>query len=206
MSFTLDTYALTTLADVKEHLNVKPLDVSQDNILTRMINASSEMIETFLDRKILQRTYTEFYDGRGNDRMLLRQWPVVKPTQLWNDPSGLFTSPSDQYPVAEYETEGEPAVGVILLSGQKFSKGNRNVKVVYQGGYVTTPYVIAEACILCVEFSFDMRSDRRIGVQTKGKNQESTTFLGDLPEFVKNMLAPYQRLDGALAYQGVQNS
>lgn len=206
MPFTIDPYALTSLADVKEHLNIPTLTTTSDNVLLRMINSGSEMIETFLDRKIRQRTFTEYYDGRGNDRILLRQWPVVKPTELWNDPSGLFTDAGNQIDASEYETEGDPAVGVVLLNGQKFSKATRSIKVVYQGGYATTPYVIAEAAILYVEFMFDMRGDRRIGISSKGKNQESTTFMGDLPEFVKNMLAPYQRLDGALAYQGVQNT
>jgi hypothetical protein len=206
MPFTIDSYALTTLADVKEHLNIPTATTTNDNILIRQINAASEMIETYIDRKVRQRSFTEYYDGRGNDRILLRQWPVTKPTELWDDSSGLFTDSSNQFQATEFEVEGDPATGVILLGGRKFSKGTRNIKVVYQGGYATTPYIIAECCIWTVEFLYDMKSDRSIRVQSKGKNQETTTFLGDLPPVVKNMLEPYRRFEVPLAYVGVQNT
>lgn len=205
-TYVLDTYALTTVGACKEHLNIKDTDTSQDNIITRMINSASEMIEIFLDRKVKQRSFTEYFDGRGNDRILLRQWPVVKPTEVWDDPGGLFTTPSNKLPTDQYDIEGDPGIGIQLLNGRQFSKGSRNIKVIYQGGYSTIPYVIHEAAILFVEYMYDMRADRRIGVQTKGKNQESTTFLGDLPDFVKNMIEPYQRCEQPLGYIGVQNT
>lgn len=209
-TYTLDPYAWVAVLSVKEHLNIKDTDLSQDNVVTRMLNASTAMIESFLDRKVLQRTFTEYYDGRGNDRMLLRQWPVVKPTELWDDPSGKFTDVNNKLATTDYDVEGEgdSAVGVVLLDGQRFGKGTRNIKVIYQGGYplASLPWVLHEAALMHVEYLFDMRSDRRIGISTKGKNQESTTFLTDLPDVLKNMLRPYQRFEVPLAYTGVQNS
>ena len=203
--YTIDPYALTSVAAVKEHLNIPDANTTQDNIITRMVNSASQMIETYLDRKILRRQYTEYYDGRGNDRFLVREWPVEKPTELWLDSTSTFTDVTKKYDLDEYEVDGEPAIGVTLLSGRRFAKGTRNIKVIYYAGYTVTPAVIHEAAILFTEFMYDMKTDRRIGVSSKGKNAESTTFLGDLPDFVKNMLAPYQRMEFPSSHVGVQN-
>jgi len=203
MPFVIDTYALTTLADIKEHLNIPTLTITQDNILIRMINAASMMIEQFLDRKVLQRSYTEFYDGRSNDRFLLRQWPAVKPSELWVDSSSLFTDVLNKKGTNEYELEGD--CGVLLLNGVRFPKGIRNIKVVYLGGFTTVPYIIAEACIGTVEFMYDMKSDRRIGVTSKSKNAETVTFISDLPPVIKTMLTPFQRFEFPSSAQGIQN-
>ena len=207
-TFTLEPYALAALLSVKEHLNIKESETGQDNVLTRMINASSQMIENYLDRKVLSRSYTEYYDGRKNDRILLRNWPSTAVAELWDDPASEFTDAANQFDTSEFKIDGEgdSAAGVVLLSGLKFGGGARSIKAVYTAGYATVPYIVQEACLLHVEYMFDMRSDRRIGVQTKGKNQESTTFLGTLPQFVMDMLTPYMRIEFPLAYQGVQNS
>jgi hypothetical protein len=205
-TYTLDSFALVALGNAKEHLGITEADTTQDNIIKRMINSSSQMIENFLDRRVLQRTYTEYYDGRGQNRIMLSNWPIVKPTELWDDSSSTFADTGNKFDVAEYEVDGDGpnAVGVVLL-GLRFGNGTRNIKVIYQGGYSSTPNVIIEACLLHVEFLYTMRNDRRVGVQTKGKNQESITYRGDLPDFVKEMLYPYQRLEVPLSYQAVHN-
>lgn len=205
-TFTIDSNALAALGSVKEHLNIPEADVTQDNVLIRMINASSAMIEDYLDRKIKTRTYTEYYDGRGNDRMLLSHWPVTKPTELWDDIGSEFTDIGTRIALADYEVDGDGdnAIGIVL-NGLRFSKGTRNIKVIYDAGYSTVPYVIQESCILHVEFMYIMRQDRRIGTQTKGKNQENITYRGDLPDFVKQMVEPYRRMETPLAYKPVRN-
>jgi hypothetical protein len=200
----LDPYALTTLANVKSHLNITV--ATQDAKLERMINAASLKIEQFLDRKILKRSYTEYQDGRLNDRIVLRHWPCDKPTELWSDASGLFADSSNQIDANDFVLEGDPAIGVVLLNGLVFPRSNKSIKIVYQAGYDTVPYDIEEACILSVEFMYDMSADRRIGVKSKGKNGETTTFAGDLPIFVKDMLTPYQRYEFGISPIAIQNS
>lgn len=206
-TFTLDPYALTSLGSVKEHLGISDSDPSQDNLLVRFINASTEMIEREIDRKILARTYTEFYDGRANNRMLLSNWPIISISELWDDPSGEFTNLNYKLSGSLYSIDGtnDLSVGVILKSPKKFSKASRSIKVVYLAGYSTIPYVIQEACISHVEYLYTVRSDRRLGVSSKSKNGETINFTGDIPDFVKAMIAPYQRIEVPLAYQEVKS-
>ena len=199
----LDAFALTSLDNVKSYLNIPTLTITQDATLERMINASSAKIETFLDRKILKREFTEYQDGRSSDRILLREWPADKPTELWIDNDSVFTDTNNQIATSDYVLEDE--IGVQLINGRGFGKGRRNIKVVYEAGYTTVPYDIEEACIMTVAFFYDLRSDRRIGVSQKGKNSENTTFLDDLPSIVKGMLDPYRRVDFGFASVAVQN-
>jgi len=198
----LDIYALTTLEDVKSHLNIPISTITQDDTLERMINASSAKIEGYLDRKILKRTYTEYQDGRSSDRIVLKQWPIEKPTELWIDHTSNFIDVKNQLDSSRYHVEDD--FGVQLI-GTMFPRGRRNIKIVYQAGYDTVPYDIAEAAIMTVSFLYDMRSDRRIGVGQKGKNSENTTFLGELPEFVTNLLEPHKRMDFGILGTAVNN-
>lgn len=203
----LDTYALTTVAVAKSHLGIMPADTSQDDTLTRMINAASQKIEQYCDRKFKKRQYTDFYDGRGNDRLLLRNWPCDKPTELWDDAGNEFTSSTNLIDAADYTVEqsSDGGVGVILVNGIRFSRGNQNVKVVYQAGYASVPYDIEEACLFMVEYLYTMKQDRRVGVSSKGKNGESTQFRDDMPTFILDILDRYKRVEFALAFAPVGN-
>jgi uncharacterized phiE125 gp8 family phage protein len=201
----VDPYALTSLDTIKSHLNIPAGTTSEDEVLERMINAASEKIEQFLDRKILKRSWTEYQDGRSNDRIVLRQWPCSKPSELWDDASSEFTDASNMIDDDDFALEGDPAIGVVLLGGW-FSRANRNIKIVYEAGYDVVPYDLEEACLLTIEFMYDMRADRRVGVSSKGKNSESVKFLGNLPQFVTDMLMPYQRFEFGLSNIAVQNS
>jgi hypothetical protein len=207
MAFVLDPYALTTVGNAKQHLGIMPADTTQDDILTRMINAASQKIEHYCDRKFKKRQYTEFYDGRGNDRMLLRNWPCDKPTELWDDPGNEFTSSTNLIDPADFvvEQSSDGGIGIVLVNGLRFSRGNQNVKVVYDAGYSAVPYDIEDACLFAVEFLYTMKQDRRIGVSSKGKNGESTQFREDLPRFVLDILDRYKREEFALAFAPVGN-
>lgn len=200
MAFTIDPNALTTLANVRQHLGITKVDANLDDILTRMINSATFKIENFLDRRVKKRAYTHYFDGRQNDRLLLKEWPIDKPTVLAIDSDSLFPTETE-LDATDFEIDpdgGDSPYGIILLGGRQFPKGRRNIKVVYEAGFddVSTDVPdIEEACLFTVEFLFDMRDDRRIGISSKSKNNENTSFLGDLPEFVVGMLQKYQRTD-----------
>lgn len=200
----LDTYALTTLAKAREHLNVPiaVVDTDLDSIVERFINESTYLIEEFIDRKILTRSYTEYQDGRSNNRILLKQWPVTTLSEVWCDPSSLFTNTANQMAATDFRLVQESEV--VLICGY-FSKGTQNIKVVYEAGYATTPYPLEAACLWMVEWFYEMRNDRRIGSKSKAKSGESTTYLSDWPEWLKTLLMKYRRAEWSTANSPVLN-
>lgn len=199
MPVTLSPYALTTLELAKEHLGIQVVNTTFDDLLKRFINEATGRIETYCDRKLKQRTgIIEYQDGFAQNRVLLDQWPAVKPTELWIDSSGEFTDPTKQLAAADYALDvsarGE-GVGVVLMKGCHFPKGIKNIKLVYDGGYAVVPAELEGACLWTVAFLYEMRSERTVGLESKGKNQENTTYRGDLPPFVMSTLDSYKRTE-----------
>jgi len=139
-------YALCTLADVKESLDIPSSDTSKDNLITRKINQATLMIENYCGRRFKLTTYTnEEYDATGTDQLILRQRPVdtaytfsfgYRDTTLNDD--DWSTSDTNLYFV-------DANSGVMDLNFISFGHWNR-FRVSYRAGYSTIPADIAEAC------------------------------------------------------------
>jgi hypothetical protein len=207
MPVTLSPYALTSLETVKEHLGVPPATLTYDDLLKRLINASSARVEAHCDRFLKRRTgIVDYHDGIAGNRLLLNQWPAEIPTELWIDPTGEFTDVDYKLASGDYYLEtsakGE-GVGIVLAGGRSFPNGIRNIKILYDAGYATVPSDLEDACIWFVEYLYNMRNDRTVGLETKGKNQENTTYRGDIPPIVKEHLELYRRLEWGSAFRAV---
>lgn len=201
MPVTLSPYALTTLETAKEHLGIPPATLTYDERVKRLINEATGRIETYCDRKLKQRVgIVEIQDGFAQNRILLDQWPAVKPTELWIDSSGLFTDVANKLAVTDYELDksarGE-GIGVALTNRCFFPRGIKNIKIVYDGGYplADIPAELEGACLWTVGFFYDMLSNKSVGVETAGKNQENITYREDLPKIVLSTLDAYKRCE-----------
>jgi hypothetical protein len=72
----VDTYALTTLVNLKSYLGITVS--TDDTLLERCIDRASYAIENYTGRQILTRTYVEWRDTFGTDRIRLSQYPVTQ--------------------------------------------------------------------------------------------------------------------------------
>jgi hypothetical protein len=208
MPFTLDTYALTTVERAKQQIGIPTAVTDEDDLLTRMINTATDQIEEFTDRKILSRSYTEYQDGRKNNRILTKQWPVTTVTELWDDPASEFTNTSNQFDASDFAIDGDET-GIVLLrtagTGRQFLQGTRNIKIVYTAGYTETPYSLEEAALWLIHFYFDKKQDKSVQIDSKNKNTETTKFLKKMPPFVADLLMPYKRSEWPQANAPVIN-
>ena len=76
LSVDLDSFALTTLAKVKQYLGIT--DSTSDSILTQLINAMTDAIETYCGRKFKARSYTmERQPGNRTRELPLDNWPII---------------------------------------------------------------------------------------------------------------------------------
>lgn len=205
MAFTLATYALTTLARARQQLKVPvaTVDADLDDIITRFINVASFNIEKWTDRQLLTRAQTDYQDGRKQNRIVLKQWPVTSITSVYDDPESTFTDGL----IAATDYAIDEQIGVVLLNGLQFTKGTRNIQVIYVAGYLTTDEVpdLEEACLQLVTFYFDKRSDEAVQVETKNKNNETTRYLQKIPEYIQDMIRPYKRYEFPGANAPVEN-
>lgn len=146
---------LTSLDSVKAWAGVVlPAD---DQLLYRLIGQVSRSILSYLERPTLfQQTYTDYYDGSGSRRQILRRWPVLSVSSLTVNGSAI--SASSSYGQAGFSLEpwdGFPPgrQQALDLCGYDFCRGLNNVAVGYTAGYVvqreaqtvpsSTPYAVA---------------------------------------------------------------
>jgi hypothetical protein len=137
---------LTTLTNAKSWAGVTTS--SDDVLLTRLIGSASRLILSYLQRPTLfQNVFSDVYDGVGNTRQILRNFPVISVTsvtidfqtisqyQIPQQPSpyqqcgtGWVLEPWDGYP------PGRPQA--VDLRGFHFCRGHSNVQIVYTSGFV----------------------------------------------------------------------
>jgi hypothetical protein len=67
--------ALVSLADAKAYLGVGTS--GDDALIERLINAESSRIERYCDRNFRKQSYRESYNGSGQRRLRLRNYPVI---------------------------------------------------------------------------------------------------------------------------------
>lgn len=146
---TLLSYALSTVADVKESLGIDAGDTSKDNLIIRKINQATLFIENYCslsrDHHFKSTTYTnEQYDGVGKNTIMLRMRPVITLSSFQGRSAvtsdGSFTDIESEL----YFTD--LSAGVLELLFNTTNSWNM-YQVTYTAGYATIPADLAEACV-----------------------------------------------------------
>ena len=177
---------LISMADVKAYLG-GDLQSNDDAVLARLISAASAFFVTACARPILERSYSELYDGKGNGRLYLRQTPVTAVTAL----------SIDDVPVPRATIPGEPGWrlngNIILLFGHWFHRGLMNVAVTYTAGYPAPPADVAEAVMELVGLRY--RGRDRLGKISEGLGGMATTAYAqkDVSPFVASVIVRYAK-------------
>lgn len=138
-----DTF-LTSLASVKQWLNIPTSNTDADALLTRMIKTISAHVINHLNRDgMALDTYRDVYDSYGKSFMLLRRSPVYQILGLSFNGTPIpaasgdgFTTPySNGYVLEpEYSVLGTQRLN---LYGYVFPRARGSVMVHYTAGYVT---------------------------------------------------------------------
>lgn len=142
------SYALCTVADVKETLGIDAGNTSKDNLIKRKINLATDAIETFCnlprDHHFKETTYTnEYYDGSGTDQLILRMRPVTTLSSFQYADSPESDSSYTNVESQDYSTDLGAGVVDMLYSQNRNYNGYR---VTYTAGYSTIPSDLQEAC------------------------------------------------------------
>jgi len=141
---------LTTLANVKAW--IKEPGTGLDALISDLISRVSKQIKVYCERDILSTTYTEYYNGRGTNSLMLNQYPVTAITSINDDLDRNFTSETliDSDDIIFNSGTDKAKAGIVYLDGLNFSCGRNNIKVVYVAGYATIPADLEQACIRMV--------------------------------------------------------
>ena len=193
------------------HTGPFPITDQTDALLSRLITAASSYI---LYRSGFGPTdgsaptqspftqsvpYNEFYDGNGNDRLFLRNYPITAVSLVTINgitiPSGIgqpYTTPGyviDQSgKCLAFRSSGYSAGGGWFPRNYsafpynygniyQWTQGTQNINVQYSAGYAQTPYALNDACIKLVGYNYRTKRDA-YGIKqiAKGDAGGSTTY------------------------------
>jgi hypothetical protein len=177
---------LTTLANVKGWFSPPLTSTVDDVLLTRLVTAASQFIQTWLGRQISLQTYTEQRDGTGGRLLAFANVPVTAVTSLVIDGVPIPQAPDTQSPGFVF------SASMLYLQGYRLTRGFQNVAVVYTAGFASTPSEIEQACIELVALRYKERD--RIGHVSKSVSGETVSFVQkDMPPDVETVLEQYRR-------------
>ena len=187
------------MADLTTIANVKAWVIPQgggyagadDPLLTGLITSLSAAIESWLNRKFLQATYSEIRNGTGHTEIMVRNDPIIAVASVTVGITAIPATPAIGQPnfgQAGYSFDND----TIYLNGYAFDEGVQNVLLQYTGGYPAIPVDVAEAATEAVSFLYRERD--RIGLGSKAMAGETTAFLRDLPPHLIRRFQQYARV------------
>ena len=154
--------ALTTLADCKTRLGPTVTGSDFDSVLNALIAEVSDKIEHECGRRFSEATRTEYYDGDGLNRLVLREGPLVSIANVWtvdrSTGSEVLTAmASTEFYASGLRTEGYRGNGIIYHRSA-WPIGTRNIKVTYLAGFTTIPEALREFATSHVCAMFNRRT------------------------------------------------
>ena len=184
---------LTTLTDVRAWLqtgqNIFP--PTDDQLLTRLVTAASQYIQTWLNRRIALADYLETRDGTGGRRLEFGCFPVSAVSSLTID--GIEIPAASSPATNTGVTPGYVfSTTQLVLREYIFRRGAQNVTFSYTAGYATIPPEIAQACIELVALRYRERT--RIGEVSKsvGGGETVTYSQKDMSASMLTLLQQYR--------------
>lgn len=189
----LDTVnALISLEMAKALIGAKITDDAQEVALIFYINAASHYCNTYTGRSLLSRANTEYYNGNGDDKLILNNYPVSTLTSVYDDQAQTFAVGS-LIPATSLYIIPDGLKNIIAYYGGAFTPGYHNIKVVYTAGYATVPYDLQEACFGIVALYFYQTQEKRFGITSRSVGDGSTTFDKDVPRWITSILDGYKK-------------
>src|SRR5579862_2856951 len=181
---------LCALADVKTWLQTgqTAFPNTDDALLTRLITAASQFIQTWLNRQIAPGDWQEVRDGSGGQRLAFANFPVTAVLSLSIDGLEIPPSPSDGGYGAGYVFSPTE----LALRGYVFTRRAQNVIVSYTAGFAATPLDIAQACIELVSLRYRERTHISEVSSALGGGETVTYSQQDMTDDVKLLLAQYR--------------
>lgn len=166
---------ITTVAHCKAFRAIDTDNQEHDAELERIIPAVQAFLEEECGRMFEAADMTEYFDGdEWNHLLLVARPPINSIANLWDDSTRLFTTP---IAVGSYDIKDAKAGIVRLLDGLRFSCGQRNIKLTYNGGYTSIPVDLEQAAIEMVWAAREKGLHNLIGVRSRSIADGNVQFV-----------------------------
>ena len=182
----LSADALVTWLATKSRLGLAD---SQQTTVENLINVASARANKWTRRSLMARTATIYLDGTGTDTLPIDNHPVNSITSVHMDKYREFESSSE---ITDFTADERS-----LWRWLKWDIGTKNVKVVGNFGYATTPDDLAESIYLLVQYWLDSPNVAWASAQENvqgGGYQVNYVGIGDIPYHVRLIWDMYREV------------
>lgn len=170
--------------------------VSTDDVmLGRLINQSSQYIKSKTQRELTLNTYSEYYSTEyDQNKICLNEYPV----------SSIYSVTLNGKPISQSTTIYESGwtlqyPNLLVFRNMSVPSGINNILVNYSAGFSIIPSDIEQSCIELTAWRYRERD--RIGQENKSINGESVSFItnkSNLPH-ITDILDDYKRVTPRLS-------
>ena len=182
-------FSLITLDNIKKFMGATGSTSDGDDLLEDLINRVSTLFESYMNRNILLRSYTEYHNGNGAMVLFPKQPKITTVSGIWDDYDWDYLDDdlidSDNYRIVDEN--------YIVFKNISLNNYTQNIKIIYTAGYSTVPDDLIQACI--EEVSRLYKNRNQIDVLSKTLSDGSVSFVskGFLPK-TTIMLNKYKRV------------
>lgn len=208
MAFTLESYALTQVNDVKSIIDIASTTTTWDQTFIELINGATVWMENYCGRTrfghttlpvYTDETYDSFFAPTDDGKqywLYVRNWPVVTWTTIaYRSGTSTYTT-FDSTSYETYDDEG----GIYFYGAMP--RGKKIVRLTYSAGYTinwttqsshTLPHDLTYACRKIVLAAFNKRKSLGIKNESIGSWSVGYDEIVAADEEVKNILSTYKR-------------
>jgi hypothetical protein len=195
---------LTTLADVRTWLQTTSttLPNTDDLLLSRLITAASEYIQTWLNRNITSTDYEEVRDGTGGQQFVFANFPVTAVASVIIAGQSIPPVPPPSPPAPPTPVTvgwyGGPAGYLfsptkLVIIGYAVPRWPLCVQLQYTAGYPTVPFDLAQACIELVATRYRAERDHPGVISTVMQPQTTVSYSQkDMNAHIRSILQKYR--------------
>lgn len=144
---------IITLSELKNYLWITSEE--QDLLLNIFIDSANDFVENYIDRKIWQANYTEFFDWNWQRELLLNNYPVNNITSFQINKGSLDIPEYEDIEPSSYKLS--PKVWKIFLNFYQI-RGFQNYKVIYNAWYDPIPWDLKLATLKLASWYYNKRT------------------------------------------------
>lgn len=184
---------LATRDEVKTYLGIS--GSSEDALIDQLLAGTDAWIKRYLGRDIEAANYIEQVDGSGAPIQILKQYPIISVTSVYDDTARAFGSDTllvENTDFLVYKEEGY----LEIIDGGDFVEGQKNVKVSYRAGYETAdiPKDLKQAEIELVANEYRRKETEGVKAMTVGAFSVSYDSTETMPSEIKAVLDSYKKV------------
>jgi hypothetical protein len=178
-------------SDLITYLSIGDQDI---DLVEALCDRATKTLESLCNRTLIycdstgEIEITEYHSGKDNQYIFLDVYPIKEITSIKEDVSREFGDDS----TADVDTYTIDSASGMIESDTYFGKGNRNIQVVYKGGYTqaTIPKDLVQVCIEIAALLY--KGKDTVGVSSKSFSDGSAAFFIDkLTPFSRGIISYY---------------